>query len=356
VEKILNQDLVTEFRGRAMTDSGAAMLALTVSIGARAGLYEAMAGAGPLTAHQLAERAELSERYVKEWLDAQTAWEYVRYSTEDGTYLLPDEHAAVLADSDSPAYAIGAFAILNPLYGAEDVLLDAYKTGEGVGWDEYGPRLQSGVSGFFYPGYASMLVQSWLPAMDGLVAKLEKGASVADVGCGFGHSTLLMAKAYPNSTFRGFDFHGPSIEAARQLAREQGLSDRATFDVATAKDFPAPGGGYDLITFFDCLHDLGDPGLALRRAGGALADDGSCLIVEPNASANPVENVNLVGRRFAASSVSLCLPVALAQHGQYALGSHGGEEVMRRIAEEAGLSDWRLVTETPVNRIYQVKR
>ena len=168
-------------------------------------------------------------------------------------------------------------------------------------------------------------------------------------------STLLMAKAYPNSTFKGFDFHGPSIETARQFAREQGLSDRVSFDIATAQDFPACKGGYDLITFFECLHDLGDPGLALRRASGALADDGSCLIVEPNASANPVENVTLAGRRFAASSVSLCPPVAIAQHGQYALGNHGGEEVMRRIAEEAGLSDWRLATETPVNRIYQVK-
>jgi ubiquinone/menaquinone biosynthesis C-methylase UbiE len=353
---VLDQDLVDEFRKRAMTDSGAAMLSLTVAIGIRAGLYRAMAGAGWLTPAKLAERAGLVERYVSEWLAAQTAWEYVRYSTEDGTYLLPDEHAAVLADPESPAYAVGAFELLNPLYAAEDKLLSAYKTGEGVGWGEFGPRLASATADFFYPGYASMLVQSWLPAMDGVAAKLENGAVVADVGCGHGHTTLLMARAYPNSTFRGFDFHEPSIEAARGLAAEQGLSGRVSFDVAKAHDFPASGDGYDLITFFDCLHDLGDPGLALSRVSAVLADDGSCLIVEPNASPDPAGNTDLAGRRFAASSVSVCLPGAMAQHGQYALGNHAGEEAVRRIAEQAGLTDWRLVTETIVNRIYQAKR
>ncbi|MFE7795772.1 class I SAM-dependent methyltransferase [Streptomyces sp. NPDC057460] len=352
--KNLDQDRVVEFLGRVVVDSGAAFAGLSTSIGARLGLYTAMAGAGPLTSAQLADHTGLVERYVREWLAAQVAGEYVRYEPGTCTYLLPDEHAAVLADPAQPTYAAGAFTMLSSLYAAEDALVDAYRTGQGVGWQEHGPGLFEGVAAFFRPGYAALLVQEWLPALDGVVEKLEQGASVADVGCGFGHSTLLMAQAFPNSRFRGFDFHGPSIEAARRTAAEQGLSDRVSFSVAAAQDFP--DGAYDLVTFFDCLHDLGDPGAALRRAEQTLAADGSCMMVEPNTSAHPQDNINPIGRSFASTSATLCLPAAIAQQGPHALGNHAGEDAMREIADEAGLHSWKLATETLTNRIYDVRR
>lgn len=353
-EKMLDEDRVMDFLGRVVADSAAAFAGLSTSIGARLGLYGAMAGAGPLTSEQLAERTGLAERYVREWLAAQVAGEYVHYDLETNSYVLPAEHAAVLADSAAPTYAVGAFTMLKALYGAEDALVAAYRTGEGVGWQEYGPELHEGVATFFRPGYAASLVREWLPALDGVVEKLERGVSVADVGCGFGHSTLFMAQAFPQSRFHGFDFHGPSIEAARRAAAAQGLSDRVTFEVAAAQDFP--GGNYDLITFFDCLHDLGDPGAALRRAEQMLSDDGSCMIVEPNTSATPLDSTNPIGRSFASTSATLCLPVAMAQKGPYALGNHAGEEALRKIASESGLHSWKVATETLTNRIYDVKR
>jgi 2-polyprenyl-3-methyl-5-hydroxy-6-metoxy-1,4-benzoquinol methylase len=244
--------------------------------------------------------------------------------------------------------------MLQALYGTEDALVEAFRTGAGVSWQQHGPALFEGVAGFFRPGYAAALVPDWLAALDGVLAKLESGASVADVGCGYGHSTLLMAQAFPRSHFHGFDFHGPSITAARQLAAEQGLSERVSFEVATAQDFP--GGRYDLITFFDCLHDLGDPGGALRRTEQALAEDGTCMIVEPNVSGNLLDNINPLGRGFLSSSVVLCLPTALAQQGPQALGNHAGEEAMRSIAEDAGLRRWKLATAGLTNRVYDVKR
>ncbi|MGC5311829.1 class I SAM-dependent methyltransferase [Micromonospora zamorensis] len=343
-----------EFLGRVVTDSGAAFAGLSTSLGGRLGLYAAMAGAGPLTSLQLADRTGLIERYVREWLAAQVAGEYVRYDPDGDTYLLPDEHATVLADPASPAYAIGSFTMLQALYRSEEALMAAFRTGEGVGWEQHVPELFEGVATFFRPGYVASLVAEWLPALNGVVAKLEAGALVADVGCGYGYSTLLMAQAFPNSRFRGFDFHGPSIEAARRMAAEQGLSDRVTFEVATAQGFL--GGPYQLITFFDCLHDLGDPGGALRHAEEVLAEDGTCMIVEPNTSANPLDNINPVGRAFTATSATLCLPSAMAQEGPHALGNHAGEEVMRTIAVEAGLRTWKLAVETVTNRVYDVKR
>jgi SAM-dependent methyltransferase len=337
-----------------VVDSAAAFAGLSTSIGARLGLYEAMAGAGPLTSEQLAQRTGLIERYVREWLAAQVAGEYVHYEAGTSTYMLPDEHAAVLADSSAPTYAVGAFRMLKPLYTSEDALVDAYRTGEGVGWKEHGPELSEGVASFFRPGYQAMLVAEWLPALDGVVDKLGRGAVVADVGCGFGHSTLLMAHAFPNSRFYGFDFHAPSVEAARQAAQEQGLGSRVTFDVASAQDFP--GSDFELITYFDCLHDLGDPGAAFRRARQALAEDGSVMAVEPNASANPLELINPIGRSFASTSATLCLPGAIAQKGPQALGNHAGEDALRSIAEDAGLRSWKLARQTLFNRIYDVRR
>ncbi|WP_411133053.1 class I SAM-dependent methyltransferase [Streptomyces sp. C10] len=349
-----DQDRVQAFLERVITDAGAAVAGLCTSLGDRLGLYAAMAGAGPLTSAQLAARTGLAERYVREWLAAQVAGEYVSYAPDTGTYLLPAEHAAVLADPELPTYAAGFFTAMQALYATEDTLMEAFRTGEGVGWEEHGPALFAGTAKFFRPGYAAALVPEWLTALDGVVEKLERGARVADVGCGYGYSTALMARAFPRSHFHGFDFHRPSIEAARGIADEAGLGDRVSFEVATAQDFP--GEDFDLITFFDCLHDTGDPGGALHHAEETLADGGTCMVVEPNASANAQENTNPVGRALTAASVAVCLPSALAQHGPQALGNHAGEEAMREIADEAGLHHWRLAAESPVNRVYAVGR
>ncbi|WP_037863052.1 class I SAM-dependent methyltransferase [Streptomyces sp. NRRL S-340] len=345
---------VREFLERVVADNAAAFAGVSTSLGVRLGLYEAMRGAGELTARQLAERTGLVERYVREWLAAQVAGEYVLHDAAADTYTLPDAHAAVLADSSVPTYVAGGFRMLAALYGAEDALAHAYRHGGGVNWRDYGPELAEAVAAFFKPGYEAVLVQEWLPALKGVEDKLRRGATVADVGCGFGHSTVLMAKAFPRSRLRGFDFHEPSVEAARKLAESEGVGDRVTFEVAGAHEFP--GDAYDLVTFFDCLHDLGDPGAALRRTEKALADDGSVLVVEPNASGEPGENINPIGRSFASTSAVLCLPAALAQNGPHALGNHPGQEALAGIAAEAGLRSWRLAVETPTNRVYDVKR
>jgi 2-polyprenyl-3-methyl-5-hydroxy-6-metoxy-1,4-benzoquinol methylase len=342
------------FLERVMADVGAARAVMLTSLGSRLGLYTAMAGAGPVTSEDLAKRTDLSERLVREWLASQVAGEYVRYDPAAQTYLLPDAHAAVLADADSPAYAIGSFTVTGSLYEAEDRLVDAFRSGEGLGWDQYAPAMYEGTAVSFRTGYKENLVQSWLPGLDGVVKKLEGGASVADVGCGYGYSTLLMAQAYPASRFHGYDFHQASIEKARRLAAEQGLADRVTFEVATAQDFP--GEKYDLITFFDSLHDQGDPGGALRHAEQVMAPDGTCMIVEPNASGNLLDNINPVGRMYTTSSVAVCLPAAMAQKGPHALGNHAGEEAMRAIADEAGLHTWNLVQQSVMNCVYDVKR
>ncbi|MGF1427717.1 class I SAM-dependent methyltransferase [Kitasatospora sp. LaBMicrA B282] len=350
----VDEDRMMEFLGRVVTDAGAAMAGLSTSLGDRLGLYTAMAGAGPLTSTQLAERTGLHERYLREWLAAQVAGEYVQYDADTETYLLPDEHAAVLADPTAPTYLAGFFTLMQAAYGTEDLLMEAFRTGRGVGWEEHSDALFAGTAKFFRPGYAGALVPQWIPAMNGTERKLQSGAEVADVGCGYGWSTMLMAKAYPNSRFHGFDFHRPSIERARELAAEQGLADRVDFDVATAQDFP--GGGYDLITFFDCLHDMGDPGTALHHAEEALAQDGTCMIVEPNASGELLENVNPIGRALVSTSVAVCLPSALAQHGPEALGNHAGEAAMRSLADKAGLHHWKLAAESPINRVYAASR
>lgn len=260
----------------------------------------------------------------------------------------------MLADPTAPTYAAGFFTMMQALYGTEDLLMDAFRTGQGVGWEEHSDALFAGTAKFFRPGYAGSLVADWIPAMNGTERRLMAGAEVADVGCGYGWSTMLMAKAYPASRFHGFDFHQPSIDRARELATEQGLADRVSFEVAGAQDFP--GDGYDLITFFDCLHDMGDPGAALHHAERALATDGACMIVEPNASAEVEENINPVGRALVSASVAICLPSALAQHGPQAMGNHAGEEAMRHLADDAGLHHWKLAAESPVNRVYAAAR
>ncbi len=351
----VDEDKVMEFLGRVVTDGGAAMAGLCTSLGDRLGLYTAMAGAGSMTSAQLAEKTGLQERYLREWLAAQVAGEYVTYDAAGDSYLLPDEHAAVLADPAAPTYAAGFFTMMQALYGTEDLLMEAFRTGQGVGWEEHSNALFAGTAKFFRPGYTGSLVPEWIPALNaGTEDKLRAGAEVADVGCGYGYSTMLMAQAYPNSRFHGFDFHQPSVEAARKIAEEQGVADRVSFEVASAQDFP--GENYDLITFFDCLHDMGDPGSALHHAEMALANGGKCMIVEPNVSADVRENANPIGRAVVSASVAICLPSALAQHGPQAMGNHAGEDAMRGLADDAGLHEWTLAAETPVNRVYAAGR
>ncbi|MBM9509156.1 methyltransferase domain-containing protein [Streptomyces sp. KK5PA1] len=350
----VDQDKVMEFLEQVITDGAAAVAGLCTSIGDRLGIYAAMAGAGPLASRELAGRTGLDERYVREWLAAQVAGEYIAHHADDDTYELSDEHAAVLADPTVPTYAAGMFTMLQSLYGSENQLMDSFRTGAGLGWGEHGPALFEGTAKFFSPGYAASLVPEWLASIEGMTDRLREGAKVADVGCGFGYSTLLMAQAFPHSTFHGFDFHRPSIEAARGLAAEQGLSDRVEFDVATAQDFP--GEDFDLVTFFDCLHDMGDPGSALARTEHALAKGGTCMLVEPNVSPTVEDNITPIGRGLTAASVAICLPSALAEPGPEALGNHAGEDAMRRIADRAGLHHWTLAAESPVNRVYALAR
>jgi SAM-dependent methyltransferase len=350
----VDQDKVMEFLEQVVGDGAAAIAGMCTSIGDRLGIYAAMAGAGPLTSADLAARTGLDERYLREWLAAQVAGEYVTHRPDGDRYELSDEHAAVLSDPTAPTYAAGMFTMLQALYDTEDRLMEAFRTGSGVGWGDHGPALFEGTAKFFRPGYAASLVPEWLASVDGMTEKLERGAKVADIGCGFGYSTLLMAQAFPRSIFHGFDFHRPSIEAARGIAADAGLSDRMEFDVATAQDYP--GEGFDLVTFFDCLHDMSDPGAALARTERALAEGGTCLLIEPNVSADVDENANPVGRGLTAASVAVCLPSALAQPGPEALGNHAGEDAMRRIADRAGLHHWTTAAESPVNRVYALAR
>ena len=278
---VIDEARLGAFVGQAVTDMGAAISGLLLHIGDRLGLYKAMAGAGPITSSDLAQRTGTTERYVREWLGNQAAGGYVSYHPAGSTYELPAEHAMVLADEDSPVFLGGAFEAIASCYADHDVFVDAFRTGAGVGWHEHDERLFSGVVRLFRPGYAAHLVEEWLPALDGVVEKLRAGARVADVGCGLGASTVIMAQAFERSTFAGFDIHEPSLKAARKAAEEAGVTARAKFGIAPAKDLP--GEGYDLVCLFDALHDMGDPVGAARRILRALAPDGTLLLVEPYA-------------------------------------------------------------------------
>src|SRR5258708_4328114 len=296
------------FVGQAVTDMGAAISGLLLHIGDRLGLYKAMAGAGPVTAAALAARTGTAERYVREWLGNQAAGGYVTYDPADGTFELPPEQAMVVADEDSPVFLGGAFEVIASCYADHGLFADAFRTGSGVGWQEHDDRLFSGVLRFFRPGYAAHLVGEWLPALDGVVEKLRAGASVADIGCGLGASTIIMAEAFGRSTSAGFDIHEPSIAAARKAAAEAGLDHRARFETATAKELP--GTGYDLVCMFDCLHDMGDPVGAARRIRQALAPDGTLLLVEPLAGDGLEDNLNPVGRTYYGLSTVICTPTS----------------------------------------------
>jgi SAM-dependent methyltransferase len=341
------------FVGQAVTDMGAAISGLLLHIGDRLGLYKAMAGAGPITSSDLAERTGTTERYVREWLGNQTAGGYVAYEPTRETYELPAEHAMVLADEDSPVFLGGAFETIASCYADHDVFVDAFRTGAGVGWHQHDDRLFSGVVRLFRPGYAAHLVDEWLPALDGVLDKLRSGASVADVGCGRGASTIIMAQAFDHSTFVGVDYHESSIEAARTVAEQAGVQKRTKFEVAAAKDLP--GEGYDLVCLFDALHDMGDPVGAARRIRQALAPDGTLLLVEPYAGDALEENINPVGRTFYGLSTVICTPGSVAQEVGLGLGAQAGERRLAAVLHEAGFSQVRRATETPFNIILEAR-
>jgi 2-polyprenyl-3-methyl-5-hydroxy-6-metoxy-1,4-benzoquinol methylase len=348
-----DQAKLEAFVGQAVVDMGAAISGLLLHLGDRLGLYKAMAGAGPITSATLAERTGTAERYVREWLANQAAGGYVGYDPTDSTYELPAEHAMVLADEDSPVFLAGAFETIASCYADHDLFVDAFRTGAGVAWHAHDGRLFSGVERLFRPGYAAHLVTEWLPALDGVLEKLRAGATVADVGCGHGASTIIMARAFERSTFAGIDSHEPSIRAARTAAAEAGVHPRATFDVATATGLP--GHGYDLVCLFDALHDMGDPAGAARHLRQALAPDGTLLLVEPNAGDALEQNLNPVGRAYYGLSTVICTPGSLAQDVGLGLGAQAGERRLATLLHEAGFRHVRRVAETPLAIVLEAR-
>ena len=340
------------FVQQVVGELGAAASAVLVRIGDRLGLYRELAAAGPATPAELAARTGTHERYVREWLANQAAGGYVTYVPSTGRYALSPEQAVALATDDSPASVQGAFQVISAMTRAEPRIAEAFRTGDGLPWGAQDPELFEGTERFFRPGYAAHLVERWIPALDGIEPRLRAGGAVADVGCGHGASTLLMARAYPRSRFVGFDSHPASIAAARARADEAGLSDRVRFEVADAVSFP--GGGYDLVAHFDALHDMADPVGAARRVRQALAPEGAWMLVEPAAGDRVEDNLNAVGRLFYAASTLICVPNSLAGHGP-ALGAQAGEARLRQVAEQAGFRRFRRATETPFNIVCEAR-
>lgn len=350
----INEEKLNQLLGKFVADFGAAFHAGLVVIGESLGLYKAMADAGaPLTSTELAERTGTSERYVREWLNAQAAGGYVEYDAAAGRYSLSEEQAFTLADEKSPAYLPGAFLLATSALRAVPAITERFRTGEGFGWHEHDHGLFRGTELFFRPGYAANLVSSWIPALESVEAKLKAGAKVADVGCGLGASTILMAQAYPNSTFIGYDYHDGSIEMARQRAIAEGLGERVRFEVASAKDYP--GTDYDFVAFFDCLHDMGDPVGAASHVRQSLAPDGTWMIVEPFAGDRVEDNLNPVGRIYYSASTLLCTPASLSQEVGLALGAQAGEARMREVVTGGGFKRFRRATETPFNIVYEAR-
>jgi SAM-dependent methyltransferase len=342
-----------QFVLRAVDEVGATLNAALVVMGDKLGMYKALAGAGPLTSAEVAQRTGTAERYAREWLKAQAAGDYLEYDPESGRYTLRPEQAVALTDPENPAYLPGLFQIALGSVLDSPRIMEAARTGQGVGWHEHVHDVHEGCERFFRPGYNANLVSAWLPALDGVVEKLERGATVADVGCGHGSSTILMAAAYPTSSFAGFDYHDRSIATARQRAQEAGVADRVAFEVASASAYA--GHGYDVVTMFDCLHDMGDPAGAARHVRDTLGPDGTWLIVEPRAGDRVEENLNPIGRAYYAGSTLLCTPCSLAQEGGLALGAQAGEARMRAVVMSAGFTRFRRAHHTPVNLVYEAR-
>jgi SAM-dependent methyltransferase len=349
----INEAKLHEFVMKAVGEMGAAMNAALIIVGDKLGLYKAMAGAGPMTSAELAQKTHTTERYVREWLSAQAAGGFVNYDAATGKFMLPNEQAMALADESSPVFLPGFFQILGSCFKDEEKISDAFRTGKGVGWHEHDSALFAGTERFFRPNYRAHLIGEWIPALGDTKAKLERGGKVADVGCGLGTSTILMAQAFPKSTFVGFDYHPRSIELAREAAAKAGVSDHVKFETAKAKDFP--GKGYDLVAFFDCLHDMGDPEGAAKHVLSALDPGGAWMIVEPYANDKLEDNLNPIGRVFYGASTMLCTPASLSQEIGLGLGAQAGEGRLTKILKSAGFTRVRRAAETPFNIVLEAR-
>jgi SAM-dependent methyltransferase len=352
-EKPLDLEKLNEFVFRAVDEVGATLNTALVVMGDRLGLYRALAGAGPLSPADLASRTGTAERYVREWLNAQAAGGYVEYEADSGRYSLPPEQANALTDESSPAYLPGFFQLALGSVIDSPRITEAARSGEGIGWHDHVHDVHEGCERFFRPSYNAHLLAEWLPSLEGVVEKLERGAAVADVGCGHGASTVLMAQSFPASRFQGFDYHDGSIETAKERAAAAGLDGRVHFEIAPAASYS--GDGYDLVTMFDCLHDMGDPAGAARHVRSSLAPDGTWMIVEPRAGDRVEENLNPVGRAYYGFSTFLCTPSSLAQEVGLALGAQAGEARIREVVVGAGFSSFRRVAETPFNMVFEAR-
>ena len=350
---LIDEKRLEEFIHQFAGDFGAALHASTVVVGDKLGLYRTLAELGPTDAATLATATGCDTRLVQEWLDAQFVSGYCHHSAQTDAYWLSPEQAAVLADPTSPAFLVGSMTIAASTAKDEEKVCQAFKSGSGLGWHEHHHDLFHGTERLFKPGYVANLVAQWIPALEGVEAKLHRGATVADLGCGHGASTILLAHAYPQSTITGFDYHQASIDIARKRASEAGVADRVRFEVASAQDFP--GQGYDLVCIFDALHDMGDPPAAARHIRQALHPDGTWLLVEPMAGESLHENVNPVGRIFYSASTFICTPAAQAQPGGYALGNQVPQVALEQLLVDAGFATFRRATETPFNRVFEAR-
>ena len=348
----INEDKMNAFLGKVVGDLGASLSSVLGYIGQKLGLYAALANSDGLTPDELAAKTNTNERYVREWLINQASGDYVHYDPATGKYSMLPEQAVALTDEESPFYVGGGFHVVKAMMNAQPRIAEHFKDGGGMLWGEHDPDLFVGTERFFRPGYTAHLVGSWIPALTGIEDKLKDGATVADVGCGHGASTIIMAKAYPNSRFYGYDNHAASIENARAKAEAAGVAGRVQFEVASANDYPNKG--YDLICFFDCLHDMGDPRGAAKHAAETLADGGSCLIVEPMAGNTVEENFNIIGRTFSAASTLCCTSNSLATGGP-ALGAVATEDAIKDVVLSGGFSQFRRATETPFNRVFEAR-
>jgi 2-polyprenyl-3-methyl-5-hydroxy-6-metoxy-1,4-benzoquinol methylase len=348
----MNEAKLQEFMGKLVTDMGGGAMVACIILGEELGLYKAMSNGQPVSADDLAAKTKCNARLIREWLSAQASSGYVEYA--DGKFRLPPEQAMALANEDSPVYVAGGTTVLASLFLDKDKIVAAFRGNGGLAWGDHHPCMFSGTEKFFRPGYRANLVSSWLPALEGVVPKLKNGAKVADIGCGHGASTVVMADAYPKSHFDGFDYHAPSIETAKQRATEAKVSERTTFTKADAKSYA--GKDYDLICFFDCLHDMGDPVGAARHAFQALKADGTVLLVEPFANDKLEQNMNPVSRMFYAASTFVCTPNSLSQEVGLGLGAQAGEARLRTVFLEAGFKHFRRATETPFNLVLEARK
>lgn len=337
--------------GKAVGDLGAAMSVPLLILGERLGLYRAMAGAGPLTSAQLAQKANTDERCTREWLMNQAAGGYIHYDPAEKTFTLPDEQAMAMADENSPVFLHGAYDILQSLFRDLPKFEAVMRSGRGMGWGEHDGCLFTGTARFFRPNYVGNIVANWIPSIQGMREALAAGATLADVGCGYGYSTMLMAEAFPKSQFTGFDLHAPSIAKAQKMVAEAGLGN-CKFAVAEATDFG--GSPYDFVACFDCLHDMADPIGAARHVHEMLRPHGAWMIVEPFANDAPEENLNTIGRVFYAASTLICVPASQAGNGP-ALGAQAGEGRLGKVVQEAGFSRFRRATQTPFNLVLEAR-